>query len=75
MYQAPILPVVDLNDDGTVDIGDIDIMIGCWGTDEALCDIGPMPWGDGVVDARDLIVLAEYMAANEVDGSDVNDLQ
>jgi len=24
-----------------------------------LCDIGPMSWGDGVVDVEDLIVLAE----------------
>jgi len=27
----------------------------------ALCDIGPVPWGDGVVDVQDLIVLAEHL--------------
>ena len=32
-----------------------------WGTDNSLCDIGPMPWGDGVVDVEDLIVLAEHL--------------
>jgi hypothetical protein len=61
LYQAPIIPIVDLNGDGAVDSLDIDIMIGCWGTDEPLCDIGPMPWGDGVVDVQDLIVLVEHM--------------
>jgi hypothetical protein len=32
-----------------------------WGTDNSLCDIGPMPSGDGVVDVEDLIVLAEHL--------------
>jgi hypothetical protein len=36
------------------------IMVDNWGTDNSLCDIGPMPWGDGVVDVQDLIVLAEH---------------
>jgi hypothetical protein len=26
-----------------------------------MCDIGPMPWGDGIVDVQDLIVLAEHL--------------
>jgi hypothetical protein len=30
-----------------------------------LCDVGPMPWGDGVVDAQDLIVLAEHLTIKE----------
>jgi hypothetical protein len=61
IWQAPVDPVVDLNDDGAVDIVDIDIMIDLWGTDDPLCDIGPMPWGDGVVDVEDLVVLVEHM--------------
>ena len=61
IWQVPIDPVVDFNDDRTVDSADIDIMIDFWGTDEPLCDIGPMPWGDGVVDVQDLIVLAEHL--------------
>jgi hypothetical protein len=36
-------------------------MVDFWGTDEPLCDIGPMPWGDGTVDVNDLIVLAEHL--------------
>ena len=40
---------------------DIDIMIDSWGTDDPLCDIGPMPWGDATVDVEDLIVLVEHI--------------
>ena len=39
---------------------DIDIMIDCWDQDEPLCDIGPMPWGDGTVDIEDLKVLMSH---------------
>jgi hypothetical protein len=35
--------------------------VGSGGTDKPLCDIGPMPWGDGIVDVEDLIVLAEHL--------------
>jgi Tol biopolymer transport system component len=61
LYQAPIIPIVDLNSDGIVDAADMVIMIDHWGTDEPLCDIGPMPWGDVIVDVQDLIVLAEHL--------------
>jgi WD40 repeat protein len=70
LWQVPILPVVDFNGDGVVDAGDIDIMIDCWGTDEPLCDIGPMPWGDGVVDVEDLVVLVEHIVAARADAED-----
>jgi hypothetical protein len=36
-------------------------MVDNWGTDNKLCDIGPMPWGDGIVDVEDLKVLAEHL--------------
>jgi len=61
LYQASISPIVDFNSDGIVDSADMCIMVDNWGTDEHLCDIGPMPWGDGVVDVQDLIVLAEHL--------------
>ncbi|MHC4192235.1 MAG: LamG-like jellyroll fold domain-containing protein, partial [Planctomycetota bacterium] len=67
LWQAPVLPVVDFNGDGIVDSADMCIMVDYWGTDEPLCDIGPMPWGDGIVDIQDLIVLAECLF------EDVND--
>ena len=53
--------VVDFNGDGIVDSADVSLMIDYWGTDEPLYDIGPMPWGDGIVDVQDLIVLAGHL--------------
>jgi len=61
-WQASILPVCDFNADGKVDIADVSIMVENWHTNDSLCDIGPMPWGDGIVDAQDLAVLAEHMS-------------
>ena len=61
IWQVSIEPIVDLNDDGIVDSADMCIIVDNWGTDEPLCDIGPMPWGDGIVDVQDLIVLAEHL--------------
>ena len=61
LWQVSIDPIVDLNGDGIVDCADMCIMVDYWGTNEPLCDIGPMPWGDGVVDVQDLIVLAEHL--------------
>jgi len=60
-YQVPIVPIVDFNNDGMVDAGDVCIMIDHWGENYPLCDIGPFAWGDGVVDVQDLIVLAEHL--------------
>jgi len=62
-WQVSINPDVDLNRDGKVDILDVGIllMLG-WGTDNSRYDIGPMPWGDGIVDYKDLMVLAEHGA-------------
>jgi len=61
IWKAPLLPVVDFNGDEIVDAADMCIMVDYWGTNEQLCDIGPMPWGDGIVDVQDLIVLSEYL--------------
>jgi len=61
LWQVPIVPVVDLNGDEIVDAADMCIIVDHWGENYPLCDIGPMPWGDGVVDVQDLIVLAEHL--------------
>ena len=61
IYQVSVIPIVDFNGDSIVDAADMCIMVDYWGTDEALCDIGPMPWGDGIVDVQDLVVLAEHL--------------
>jgi len=61
IWQAPIVPVVDFNGDGLVTLDDLAIMFDNWHGDEPWCDIGPLPWGDGIVDVHDLMALAEYM--------------
>ena len=61
IWEASLEPIVDLNSDGIVDSADMCIIVDHWGTDNSLCDIGPMPWGDGIVDVQDLIVLAEHL--------------
>ena len=61
LWQAPIIPIVDLNGDGIVDCVDMCIMVDHWGENYSLCDIGPTPLGDGIVDVQDLIVLAEHL--------------
>jgi Tol biopolymer transport system component len=60
IWQAEVYPVVDFNGDGNIDTDDLLIMIDNWGTSESLCDIGPTPFGDGVVDIKDLGVFMEY---------------
>ena len=59
-WQAPILPIVDFNGDKKVDFVDLVMLIDDWGTNKTLCDIGPMPWGDGKVDIEDLKVFMTY---------------
>ncbi|UCC97142.1 MAG: PD40 domain-containing protein [Phycisphaerales bacterium] len=61
LWEVAVEPVVDLNGDETVDAADMCIMVDHWDTDGPLCDIAPMPWGDGVVDVQDLVVLAEHL--------------
>lgn len=66
IWQIKVTPVVDLNDDGAVDTFDVFELLGNWGpTDNSLYDIAPMPFGDGVVNGEDLIVLAEHMLIYE----------
>jgi hypothetical protein len=60
LWQAPIIPVVDFNGDGQVDIQDLLRLIESWGRDDPSVDMGPMPWGDGKVDKKDLEILMRY---------------
>jgi hypothetical protein len=61
LWQVSIEPVVDFNSDGIVDSADMCIMIDYWGENYSLCDIGPTPLGDGIVDIKDMVVLAEHI--------------
>ncbi|MHC4206701.1 MAG: Kelch repeat-containing protein [Planctomycetota bacterium] len=55
------VPSPDFNGDGIVDSADMCMMIDYWGTDEPSYDIAPPPFGDGIIDVQDLIVLAEHL--------------
>ena len=54
-------PNLDFNSDEIVDGADVDIMVHHWQQDYALCDIAPPPYGDGIVDVNDLVLLSEHL--------------
>ena len=60
LWQAPIIPVVDFNGDGIVDMKDFSKLAQYWGQNESSVDMGPIPLGDGTVDIQDVAVLARY---------------
>jgi len=60
LWQFSFNPVVDFTGDYRVDIDDLTLLIQHWGQNEPAYDMGPMPWGDGVVDKADLEVLMSY---------------
>jgi len=60
LWQAPIIPVVDFNRDGNVNLRDFSRLARYWKQNQPAVDIGPMAWGDGVVDIQDVAVLVEY---------------
>jgi len=60
LWQALIIPVVDFNGDGIVDLKDFSRLAQYWGQNESSVDVGPNPWGDGTVDIQDVAVLAGY---------------
>jgi hypothetical protein len=60
LWLAPIIPAVDFNSDEIIDLDDLVMLIENWGTNDTLYDIGPMPWGDGVVDVEDLKVFITH---------------
>jgi len=74
LWQVEVTPVVDFNGDGIVDCVDICVMTDFWGTNESLCDIAPPPFGDGIVDVQDLILLVEHLTSAADDPNAVVDL-
>jgi len=65
IWQVSVIPIVDFNADGKVDLVDLVMLIDNWGTDKTLYDIGPFAWGDGIVDIEDLkVFIAEWEKQN-----------
>ncbi len=67
LWEVSISPVVDLNGDGKVDREDIHALMNNWGRNNPHCDIGPTPFGDGIIDMQDLAVLTRYASDNIAD--------
>jgi hypothetical protein len=59
--QPPIITNFDFNGDGAVDVNDVVTLTDHWGQGYSVCDISPMPLGDGIVDAKDLLAFASYL--------------
>ncbi|OHB63801.1 MAG: hypothetical protein A2168_07105 [Planctomycetes bacterium RBG_13_50_24] len=55
------LSTPNFNEDGIVNAADICIIIDHWGENYFLCDVGPAPFGDDIIDVQDLVVLSEYL--------------
>ncbi len=68
-WEAALVPIVDFDGDGQVDGMEVLRMTDYWGTADSLCDIGPMPWGDGTVDVEDVKILADYIGLDVVDAT------
>jgi hypothetical protein len=60
IWQVTVTPTVDFNGDEMVEIKDLLRLIESWDQDDRVVDIGPTPFGDGIVDAADLEVLMSY---------------
>ncbi len=77
LWKIEVTLVVDFNEDGAVDEADAFALVLNWGPisnhtlgEYPLHDIAPFPFGDGVVDAKDLLVLAEHMIENTEETDD-----
>ncbi len=65
LWQIQVLPILDFNEDGKVDEKDYLALTQHWGQNDSRYDIGPMGWGDGVVDAKDQRVFLETMEGRD----------
>jgi serine/threonine protein kinase len=65
VWEVPAIPNLDFNGDENIDANDLKLLNDNQGTSDSsgksIYDIGPMPWGDGLVDTKDLEVFMEYL--------------
>lgn len=73
IWQVKVTPIVDFNADAIVDVLDALELLEHWENENPLYDIAPIPFGDGIVNAKDLRVLADHMIEDET-MSDVSGL-
>ena len=67
IWEVPIRPLADFDDNEYVGLSDLLRLAESWGQNDPLCDIGPMPWGDGVVDVADLDVLVDHWGPTDIE--------
>ena len=60
LWQGPPVPDVDFSGDGKVNFKDFSILAQCMSGNEASVDLAPPPFGDGVIDRRDVGVFLEH---------------
>jgi hypothetical protein len=51
----------DFNADGRIDGADVSVLVDHWHQNEPAYDVAPPPFGDGIVDVQDLIVVADHL--------------
>ena len=59
LWHGSLVPDVDFSGDGIVNFVDYSTLVYYWQQSHAMVDVGPPPDGDGIIDSRDLAVLAE----------------
>jgi hypothetical protein len=69
IWQVSLDPIVDFSGDGKVDETEVRILVENWGKNEPLCDIGPTPFGDGIIDMQDLAVLTQCAGKELIDST------
>jgi len=67
LWEVSLAPIVDFNGDGKVGSLELKRMFDHWGTDDLRYDIAPLPAGNGLVDAGDIMLLAQYEAKNPIE--------
>ena len=72
IWQVEVTPILDLNEDGAVNKSDVNELRDHWGTRNALYDIAPIPCGDSMVDAKDLLVLGRHLSVVATDPHPAN---
>jgi hypothetical protein len=67
LWQGPPVSDVDFSGDGKVDLKDFSILAQYLNSNESSIDVAPPPFGDGVVDHKDLGVFVEnYLTATVI---------